>query len=272
MILKDTCNTTSSQVPGAGHSGCGCLVGEMIAKYGRGRAPASPSAPPAKEPPSPTPATSGPSGSDCSANFALQSSLESRLRTRLDGVGSTLFSLTWKAKATPVGRPYYQLVASALRTSGNGCGSWLSPSGFEAPGLTLWQAALVWTNWPTPTVHDANRGGQAKRAAGETRHGSNLQDFVMLASWAAPSARDFKSNEGSEAVHQARAEQTHGKPLSEQVHQLASGPTSTGSPAPTEKRGQLSPDHSRWLMGYSAEHLSCAPMEMPSSRKPRRRS
>jgi hypothetical protein len=147
---------------------------------------------------------------------------------------------------------------------------------------------------------------------------------VTLASWATPSARDFKSNEGSESFHQARAEQTRGKPLSEQAHQLAGwatprvaagrtgtnamdrqdsmsalsleqqaetaaeiipreierlrpemqarlgfGAIATGSPAPTEKRGQLSPDHSRWLMGYSAAHLSCAPTEMPSSRKSR---
>jgi hypothetical protein len=187
-----------------------------------------------------------------------------------------LFKLTWKARITPLGRPISALRASALRTSGSDCGS-----------------------WPTATVHDADRGGQAKRAAGETRHGSNLQDFALLATWATPSARDFKSNEGSEAFHQVRAEQTRGKPLSEQAHQLASwatprvthngghgspkraedgrarledqvhGAIATGSPAQTEKRGQLSPDHSRWLMGYSAEHLSCAPTEMPSSRKSR---
>lgn len=36
------------------------------------------------------------------------------------------------------------------------------------------------TSWPTPTVHDPMRGGQAKRAAGATRHGSNLQDFALL--------------------------------------------------------------------------------------------
>ena len=28
--------------------------------------------------------------------------------------------------------------------------------------------------------------------------------------------------------------------------------------------GQLKPDHSRWVMGYSAAHLSCAPTETPS--------
>ena len=37
-------------------------------------------------------------------------------------------------------------------------------------------------------MHDAERGGQAKRAMGETRHGSNLQDFVLLAPWPTPNA------------------------------------------------------------------------------------
>lgn len=146
--------------------------------------------------------TFGLNGFLSSPSAALQQSLESRLRQQLDGAGSTLFSLTWNRKATPVGRPYFQLVASALRTLGSDCGS-----------------------WPTPDTNQ--RGGPQdpeKRKAGG--HSVTLQD---------------------------------------QVH----GVLATGSPARTEKRGQLSPNHSRWLMGYSAEHLSCAPTEMPSFRKSR---
>jgi hypothetical protein len=139
------------------------------------------------------------------------------------------------------------------------------------------------------------------RRQNDGRRGMAMRE--VLGGWATPSARDFKSNEGSESFHQARAEQTRGKPLSEQAHQLACWPTplaawptpnameggqtsrggkrkdemlmgglvsgqlATGTHAQTEKRGQLSPDHSRWLMGYSAEHLSCAPTVMPSSRR-----
>lgn len=44
--------------------------------------------------------------------------------------------------------------------------------------------------WPTPQTSDSTGGGQAKRAMGETRHGSNLNDFVMLAGWGAPTASE----------------------------------------------------------------------------------
>jgi DNA (cytosine-5)-methyltransferase 1 len=56
------------------------------------------------------------------------------------------------------------------------------------------------------------------------------------------------------------------------VAQLTSGLTAIGSPAATEKPGQLNPAHSRWLMGYPAEWDACAPTATPSSRKSRKPS
>jgi hypothetical protein len=44
--------------------------------------------------------------------------------------------------------------------------------------------------WPTPQAMDGSGGGQAKRAMGETRHGSNLNDFTMLAGWPTPTQTD----------------------------------------------------------------------------------
>lgn len=113
------------------------------------------------------PATSGPSSTASSPSARLQSSLESRLRARMAAYGSPEFALTWKTWAMPSGPPICALRASVRRTSANAS-----------------------TGWPTPTVHDAGRGGQAKRAMGETRHGSNLQDFAMLAGWTTPQAHD----------------------------------------------------------------------------------
>ena len=87
--------------------------------------------------------------------------------------------------------------------------------------------------WPTTQTSDATEGGQAARAMGATRHGSNLNDFVMLA---------------------------------------ASGSTPTGSLVVTASGGQLNPAHSRWLMGLPPEWDDCAVTAMPSLRRSPRRS
>ena len=76
----------------------------------------------------------GRSGSGSLESAALQQSLVSKLAQRLDTDGSILFSMTWKRKATPAGRSYYQLVASAHRTSGSGFGSWQTPTVQDSTG------------------------------------------------------------------------------------------------------------------------------------------
>lgn len=100
-----------------------------------------------------------------SKSAALQSSLESRLRAKLSNLGSTLYTLTWKPWVTPSGRLRSRLRASVRRTS---------------------ETEL--TGWPTPQTSDCTGGGQAARAMGETRHGSNLNDFAMLTGWPTPMA------------------------------------------------------------------------------------
>ena len=202
-----------------------------IEKSGPALVPANLSARQAKELGLLTSGTYGRHGSTSSKSADLASSLASKLAQRLDTDGSILFKMTWKVKATPAGRLYSQLVASARSTSGSDCGS-----------------------WPTTTVHDAERGGQEKRAMGETRHGSNLQDFALLASWPTPCTQDGPNggpSQGTDRLPGAAA---------------LSGPTPSGSPAGTEKRGQLNPRLSGWLQGYPIAWDLCALRIIPTVR------
>ena len=150
-----------------------------------------------------TSGTCGPTSITSSKSAALQSSLESRLQARTQTLGSTLYAMTWKPWVTASGRSRSRLRASVRRTSETDCTGWVTPAARDwkdTPGMAAQrdgkdrndqlprQAYLA--GWPTPQTSDSTGGGQAKRAMGETRHGSNLNDFVMLAGWGAPTASE----------------------------------------------------------------------------------
>src|SRR3990167_10743575 len=74
--------------------------------------------------------TFGPNSTDLSQPSNLSQCLANKLRVKTDLLGSTLFTLTWKQRATPSGRSIPALRASGRRTSGNGCTSlehWPTP-------------------------------------------------------------------------------------------------------------------------------------------------
>lgn len=233
LTLLDQDNGTSSPALPAGPPRSDSPVSATMPTSGRDRVRASRSAMPGGAAESPTIATSGQLGSVSSASAVLQCSLVSKLRVELASGGSTLYSLTWKERATPALRQICQLQASVLRTSDSGCSS-----------------------WPTASARDW-------KSSASNKHGDNsrpLNEVARLAVWPTPRACD--GPKGSTADKPDRAE---GPDLP-----TVAGLTATGSPALTASRGQLNPEHTRFLMGYPAAWGSCADTATRSSRMSRR--
>jgi hypothetical protein len=286
-----TRSATSSPGSASGPMLSGSPDGPTTGPSGLAPAPASHSAPPEKRPDLPTSATSGPRFTCSSMSAALQSSLESRLRARTASAGSTLYALTWKHRATPLGRLICALRASAHRTSASASG--LLESGWPTPTTRDWKdgqecrnvpenallGRVVWqAGWPTPCTQDGPKGGPGQGT-------DRLPGAVPLAGWNTPAASDGNGGkrphpdttmtgqhpEGRK-VNMGLASQVHiGFIKTEPTRLTATGELLTGSAAGMESGGQLNPAHSRWLMGLPPEWDACAPTAMPSSRKQRQK-
>ncbi len=224
---------------------------------------------------------------------AQMSSLVSRLQARTASLGSTLYKLTWKERATLAGQSISALRASVRRTSAKDSG-WVTPSSRDwkdTPGMSTVrpdgrsridqlprQAAMA--GWPTASANDTR--SYSERAiqtwiAGETKngHGMDLNLGVQLASW--PTPRSVDGSKNSRTVEGALKELARGKlSCTPGVAQLTAdsparlmtcGVLLTGLLAGMESGGQLNPAHSRWLMGLPPEWDDCAVTAMQSMQK-----
>ena len=217
LSLLDLLNATSSPGSGSGPTPYAAPDGPMIVLYGQDHVRVSLSARQAKDQGLMLSGTCGQLSTTSSASAALQSSLVSKLQAKTASVGSTLYTLTWKQRATPAGRSISALRASARRISASASGGlekgWPTPqvaddnmSRVENPqeyswerlktrgtGQNLADTTQAMAAWPTPTTRDHKGGYQG----GRIRDGKISLDTVdvaaQLAGWPTPQMRDFRS-------------------------------------------------------------------------------
>lgn len=231
-------SATSSPESGSGPTLSAVPDGQTFAKSGPALAPASRSRSRAKGKASMTSATSGPSSSASSASVALTLSLASKYPVPKDLGGSTLYLLTLKPRATPLGRLIPALRGQALRTSDTAC-----------------------IGWATPTVQDGNGRDRHNQVSGPPI--LSLLGQARLAGWPTPCSQDGPKGGPSQGDDRLPATESYNEAgdscNSRKTRLLVSGETPTGSSAPTIKRGQLNPAHSRWLMGLPRDWDDFAP-------------
>src|SRR5690606_22794291 len=195
-------------------------------------------------------------------SITLQQRLTVALSKNLNGLGSTMYSMTWKPQVTPAQRLLFRLRASVLRTFATDFSGWVTPTSRDfkdTPGMVAQrdgkgrvdqlprQAYLA--GWGTPAVADDNHSRRSYES--------------MAREWDRPGGS--KSPVSKQAV-------MHLTNNPQPARLTASGEMLTGSCAGMESGGQLNPAHSRWLMGLPAEWDDCAPTETRSTLSKRKSS
>lgn len=236
-------------------------AGPTTGSYGPARRRVSRSVSPAKAKARLTIGTCGPTIFDSSVPAGPMQSWENRLRRRLARTGSTESLLTWKASATPAGRPLSRLVPSTRPTEGIGCGLWPTPLATDGTkacnrirvGRTNQLGAFVAATWPTPAATMSKGGNEAylTRRDGKSRANDRLDCCalaVTLAAWPTPTAsladKAIRSPDG------ARREVDRGKSPDLAAQTMALWPTPTSLAA--AKNGNNEAGNSAGLVAIRA--------------------
>ena len=304
---EDSPNVTSSQASEAGATPSDSPDGQTTDQSGLVHARASHLVKLGMVGAQPTSGIFGRSYIDSSSTADLQSCLENRLRVRLDGRGSALYSLTWKHWPIDGQPPICAQRASGHRTSGNGSTGWPTPIRSEdqrgrrkQDGKRGAMISEVLRGWQIPTVNDAKGSDYTYSQENHEKPFLKLPGEAKLAGWATPTKDEAG---GTPERFLARKEALNGacgvsltalnlqvqtvagwvspqaadangsgihqhtSSLCQQTRSKVSGQPATGSPASTENRGQLNPAHSRWLMGFPKSWDDCAQIALGASKK-----
>lgn len=91
-------------------------------------------------------------GMGSSMSIALQSSLESRLRTQWEKDGGTSLPAIWKKRITPAGRSYCQLALTVRTMRGKDCSGWPTPAARDGKDLSRSNAHLAARARHSPSI------------------------------------------------------------------------------------------------------------------------
>lgn len=139
MTYKATRNVTSSPGLADGAKRSGSPVGRQLSLFGLEAAPVSRSVRLVRAKGSKTKGTFGPLCSPSLKSAALTLCLASKLMTRLNTDGSTIYAMTWRERITPAGRRFFQLAASARQRNDSGLSGWQSPRARGDAGGSRWK-------------------------------------------------------------------------------------------------------------------------------------
>lgn len=235
-ISRDLFSAISLRELGSGALLCVWPDGRITERYGREVAPASLSPRLAKALGLMMSGTYGPPSNGSSKSVDLSPSLASKLRARTDCIGSILYRLTWKARATPSGRSIPALRGSPLRISGNVSTGWVTPSARDwkdtgeirprADGTArndqLPRQAFL-CGWPTPCQQDGPNGGPGQGS-------DRLPGCVALSGWPSPTVGNASGGQSPPEGTTAEGRTPDGRKVTAAIPYVA---TLAGWPTPT---------------------------------------